>query len=77
MQLLHCRNRQIFWDKAGTAGTTKNRLCVFSDKSVIKYIACCKAVSQEESQDSSAEHLESSCDTFSLSLPDLIMSLLP
>ena len=46
-QLPHCRNRQIFWDKADTAGTTKNGLCVFSEKSIIKYIACCKAVNQE------------------------------
>lgn len=47
------------------------------EKNATKYILCCRAVSQEQSQDSSAEHLESSCHTFILSLPDLIMSLLP
>ena len=77
MQLPQCRNRQILWDKASTAGTTKNGLCMFSEKHAIKYIASCKAVNQEQSQDSSAEHVESSCHTFILSLPDLIMSLLP
>lgn len=48
-----------------------------SEKNATKYILCCRTVSQEESQDSSAEHLESSCHTFILSLPGLIMSLLP
>lgn len=32
MQLSHCRNRQIFKDKASTARTTKNGLCMFQKR---------------------------------------------
>lgn len=47
MQLPHCRNREILWNNASAAGPTKNGICMFSEKSAIQYIACCKAVNQE------------------------------